>query len=485
MISFELRTVLAFLTAFFATLFVLPKITHIAYRIGLVDHPNERKVHKTPRPLVGGIGMIISATFSALIFIPITGLRGYFLGLSLLLLIGFFDDFKEIGHRQKFLAQVVATALLIYFSKVSLASFGDLFGFGNIDLSGSRLIVWAVTVFCVVGVVNAVNMIDGLDGLAGGLSFLAFITFAIHASLIGNQNLMLLNLVLAGAVLGFLNFNWSPSTLFMGDAGSLCLGFSLAFMSLALTQGEGDKVSPVVPLLILAVPITDTVVVMVKRLIRCESPFKPDKYHLHHIFLRYGMGRVGAVKVILFLSGSLCLLSLLGPVKRLPDYSLFLIYIAYFFVYILSSFYIIWIFRYGRIFREKKDDFIGGNRLLGPIARRLHFFHLFRKSPRYNVNLEVECYERERGLRFPGIALNISTDGLMASIDTLDRLYENMIIKIIFPQESGAYLMELPVEHLWMHEHEGQFCHGFRFHTFDGNQQQLIFKFLVEYKKGY
>ncbi|MDP3480496.1 MAG: PilZ domain-containing protein [Desulfoprunum sp.] len=119
------------------------------------------------------------------------------------------------------------------------------------------------------------------------------------------------------------------------------------------------------------------------------------------------------------------------------------------------------------------------------MARRLHFFHFFRKSPRYSVNLEVECYERERGLRFPGTALNISTDGLMANIATLDRLYENMIIKIIFPQESGAHLMELPVEHLWMHEYEGQFCHGFRFHTFDGNQQQLIFKFLVEYKKGY
>lgn len=485
MISFELRTILVFLSAFFSTLFVLPKIANIAYRIGLVDHPNERKVHKTPRPLVGGLGMMISATFSSLVFIPISGLRGYFLGVSVLFLVGFFDDFKEIGHRQKFLAQIIATAMLIYFSKVSLESFGDLFGIGDLELSGSRLAVWAVTVFCVVGVINALNMIDGLDGLAGGVSFLAFLSFAGHSSLIGNQNLMLLNLALAGATLGFLKFNWNPSILFMGDAGSLCLGFSLAFMSLAVTQGDGVKVSPVVPLLILAVPITDTVSVMLKRIVRGESPFKPDQYHMHHIFLRYGMGRVAVVKIILFVSAILCLLSFLGPVLQLPDYALFLIYIIYFIIYVLSSVYIIWIFRQGKLFREKKESFIEKNRLFGIIARRLHVLHLFRKSPRYNVHLEVECCERERGLCFQGTALNISTGGLMANIDSLDRLYENMIVKIIFPLDSGAHSMELPAEHLWMHDHDGKNYHGFRFVTFDGNQRQLIFKFLVEYKRGY
>lgn len=485
MISFELRTILAFLTAFFATLFVLPKIANIAYRIGLVDHPNERKVHKTPRPLVGGIGIMISATFSSLIFIPLSGLRGYFLGVSVLLLVGFFDDFKEIGHRQKFLAQILATALLINFSKVGLESFGDLFGLGDLDLSGSRLVVWAVTVFCVVGVINAINMIDGLDGLAGGVSFLAFLSFAVHASLIGNQPLMLLNLALAGATLAFLKFNWTPASLFMGDAGSLCLGFSLAFMSLALTQGEGATLSPVVPLLILAVPITDTVAVMLKRIVRGESPFKPDQYHMHHIFLRYGMGRVSVVKAILFISALLCALSLLGPIFQLADYSLFLIYLAYFTVYVLSSIYIVWIFRQGDMFKQKKDSFLEKSQIFGRLARRFHLLHLFRKNPRYTVHLDIECRERERGMRFEGVALNISTGGLMASIDGLDRLYETMIIKIIFPLDSGAHSMELPAEHLWMHDHEGKFYHGFRFLAFDGRQQQLIFKFLVEYKKEY
>lgn len=484
MISFELRTILVFLAAFFATLFVLPKLANIAHRIGLVDHPNERKVHKTPRPLVGGIGMMISATFSALVLIPISGLRGYFLGVALLLLIGFFDDFREIGHRQKFVAQIIATALLIYFSKVSLTSFGDLVGLGVIDISGSNLLAWSVTVFCVVGVINAINMIDGLDGLAGGISFLAFLTFAIHASLIENHNLMLLNLALAGAVLGFLNYNWSPSILFMGDAGSLCLGFSLAFMSLAVTQGGGETVSPVVPLLILAVPITDTVIVMIKRVARGESPFKPDKYHLHHIFLRYGMGRVGAVKVILCLSGILCILSLLGPIKKISDYNLFLIYLVYAFTYVLSSLYIVLVFRHGGKIKEGKRQPNRGIEFLESVAERFHLFHIFRKSHRYDVHLQVECCAREVGRIFRGTALNISTDGLMACITDLDRIYENMLVKIIFPLDSDAHSIELPAEHLWLHERDGQLYHGFRFHGFDGQQKQVIFKFLVEYKKS-
>jgi len=225
----EIRVILTFLVAFFSALFVLPQLSHIANRIGLVDMPNQRKMHKAPRPLVGGLGIVISATFSSLVFVPLVGMRGYFSGLSVLLIIGFLDDFQELGHRKKFLAQIVATTLLIYLSKVSLANFGNLFGFGAIVVPDISLLTWAVTVFCVVGVTNAVNMIDGIDGLAGGVTFIAFLTFSVLSSLSGNSTLLLLNLALAGAVLGFLKYNWAPSVLFMGDAGSLCLGYPLFY----------------------------------------------------------------------------------------------------------------------------------------------------------------------------------------------------------------------------------------------------------------
>ena len=346
MLNLEIRIFLVFLVALFSSMLVLPKLARIAKVIGLLDKPSEkRKIHKIPRPLVGGIGMVISATFCSLIFIPIAGLRGYFLGLSILLFVGFLDDFKEMGHKQKFLAQILASLLLIYFSKVSLVSFGDLCGLGPIILPDISWLIWGVTIFCVVGVINAINLVDGLDGLAGGISFVAFIIFAIHASIGGDETLMLLNLALAGAVLGFLRFNWYPSTMFMGDAGSLCLGFSLAFMALALTQGSNAHVSPVVPLLILAVPITDTITVMGKRILRGQNPFKADRYHLHHIFMRLGMGRVLAVKVILGVTTLLSLTSLLGPLYKLSDASLFAVFLVYFIVYVISSFFIIRLMR--------------------------------------------------------------------------------------------------------------------------------------------
>lgn len=102
-------------------------------------------------------------------------MRGYFIGLAILLLVGFLDDFKEISHRQKFMAQIIATGALIYFSRIVLVTFGDLLGMGALNVPGGNIVAWLVTIFCVVGVTNAVNLVDGLDGLAGGLSFVAIL----------------------------------------------------------------------------------------------------------------------------------------------------------------------------------------------------------------------------------------------------------------------------------------------------------------------
>jgi UDP-GlcNAc:undecaprenyl-phosphate GlcNAc-1-phosphate transferase len=187
MMTIEIRVIATFLAAFFAAMFVLPNLSLFAEKIGLVDVPNERKVHTVPRPLVGGIGIVIAATFSSLVFVPSLGLDGYFSGMILLLLVGFMDDLQDLGHRKKFMAQIVATTLLICLSKIHLSDFGNLLGWGEIIVPDNGLLVWGVTVFCVVGVTNAVNMIDGLDGLAGSISFVSFLTFAVLSSLTGNK----------------------------------------------------------------------------------------------------------------------------------------------------------------------------------------------------------------------------------------------------------------------------------------------------------
>jgi UDP-GlcNAc:undecaprenyl-phosphate/decaprenyl-phosphate GlcNAc-1-phosphate transferase len=485
MVNSEIRTILVFLVALFSAMYVLPKLARIAEVIGLVDRPAEkRKLHKIPRPLVGGIGMIIAATFSSLILIPISGLRGYFLGLSVLLLVGFFDDFKELGHRQKFIAQIGATVLMIYFSNVSLVTFGDLLGFGKINIPNIPWIIYAVTIFCVVGVINAINLIDGLDGLAGGITFIAFITFAIHASLAGEQTLLLLNMALAGAVLGFLRYNWYPASMFMGDAGSLCLGFSVAFMALVLTQKIDTHVSPVSALLILAVPITDTLTVMGKRILRGQSPFKADQYHLHHIFMRYGMGRALAVKVILVISAVLSGISLLGPIFKLPDWTMFAAFSLYLSIYVISSFCIIYMLRFSLKFQKmsgKSHDNL--DRISQFMTGKPGFFQIFRKSPRYNVDLDFICQARDRDLFFEGKLLNISSDGFMASIPQLDCLLNRVVAKITFPLDADSHSIELPAEHIWFAEHGDKYYHGFRFYHFDGEQEQVVFKFLVKFKK--
>lgn len=483
MITFEIRLILVFLTAFFAALFVLPKIAHIAQRIGLVDHPGKRKIHKDPKPLVGGIGMTIAATFSALVFIPIAGLRGFFLGLALLLLVGFLDDFREIGHNQKFLAQIAATTVMMYFSKTALLSFGDLLGIGPIDIPQINWMIWCVTIFCVVGVINAVNMIDGLDGLAGGLSFIAFLMFAVHASFAGEHTLMFLNLALAGAILGFLRFNWHPASLFMGDAGSLCLGFALAFMSLALTQGDEANVRPVVALLVLAVPITDTITVMLKRIVRGESPFKADRYHLHHIILRYGMSRTGAVRLILGLSILLSGCSLFSPVYNVPDFWLFLIFSVYFLLYLVTSLHF---GSFMRLSLKVKDKMSGGlvGRSIKPILKGMDLFRVFRKSHRYDVGLACTCYVEGDEKSYKGTVLDISSGGFMACFSNFKGRDAKMVVKMKFPSLNGYYSIKAPVMNIWQMGTEGEYFCGFKFLDFDGMQDHVVFQLLVKYDKN-
>ncbi len=479
MVTFEIRIILVFLVSFFSVIFILPKIANIAKRIGLLDQPNGRKVHTHPRPLVGGIGMVIAVTFTSFAFIPINGLRGYFLGLVLLLFVGFLDDFKEIGHRQKFLAQIVATGAMIFFSKVALVTFGDLLGVGVLDIPGGNAVVWLVTIFCVVGVINAVNLIDGLDGLAGGLSFVAFIFFAIHSSFADNQVLMLLNLALAGAVLGFLNFNWYPSVLFMGDAGSLGLGFSLSFMALALTQGSGAMMSPVAALLILAVPITDTIIVMFKRVMHRQSPFRPDKYHLHHIFLRYGMGRASAVRVILAISILLGGISLLEPAYGLSEPWMFFLYLVYFTIYLVASFCIIGFFRYSLKLRKKRQHLVGADLVLRLVFGSFDIFKIFRKSRRYSVKLMMGCFTEESTVN-PGEILNISQTGCMAKMNEIDTKINTMTLRLDLPAEITPFKFEVQAEHLWTSEHDGEHYHGFRFKDISPPKIEILTRYLEQ-----
>lgn len=332
-----LTELLIFLIPFAVTMFILPRFASIASELGLVDHPTRRKVHTVAKPLVGGLGMSLGVAFGCLLFLPLTNMRGYYAGAILLVVIGFFDDFREVNHRMKFIAQIVSAILVIYFSNVSLHTFGDLLHIRPLNFPALAV---PMTVIGFVGVINAINMIDGVDGLAGGISLIAFISFGYLAYLDNHRDIMLLSIALSGGLVAFMRYNWHPSQLFMGDSGSLFLGFSAAFVSVALTQEPNSAARPVAPLLVLAVPIVDTLTVMTKRLMKGKSPFYPDKTHLHHVLLKFGFSKRQAVAIMLCMSAAFASVALAGTLLDIPEYYLFFLFLSYFVMYFISSFFI-------------------------------------------------------------------------------------------------------------------------------------------------
>jgi UDP-GlcNAc:undecaprenyl-phosphate GlcNAc-1-phosphate transferase len=328
---------LAFVAALSVTMFLLPKLSRIASRFGLIDHPSRRKVHKTAKPLVGGIGMASAFCFSSILFIPLTHMTGFYSGMIMLVIVGFLDDQRDLNHRWKFVAQMLAAILIIFFSKTVLHTFGNLLSLGPINLDRYAI---PVTIFCIVGVINAFNMIDGLDGLAAGIALLAFVSFAIISAMDNQIKILLLSVAMTGALLGFLKYNWHPAQLFMGDAGSFLLGCTAAFVSIAISQQAQSIVQPVIPLLILAVPIVDTVTVMVTRIMKGKSPFRADKNHFHHFLLRLGLSKERSVAIILLLSAFFSSVAVFGTILRIPEHYLFAVFLGYFFLYFGSSFYI-------------------------------------------------------------------------------------------------------------------------------------------------
>jgi UDP-GlcNAc:undecaprenyl-phosphate/decaprenyl-phosphate GlcNAc-1-phosphate transferase len=307
-----------------------------AAKLKLLDMPdNNRKVHSVAKPLVGGLGIIAGVLVAVVLFFPVAKYISLIISILMILIVGVIDDRFDISFKWRFVVQITATVVtMIYFPGMHLLSFGNLFGFGVIT---TGILVIPVTIFCALGVINAINMIDGMDGLAGTTSLIAFISFAVLAWLNDMGSMMLLSLAFAGAIAAFLRYNWYPSRLFMGDAGSMTLGFVLAFFSVELSQKPHGIVSPVAALIVLAVPVTDTLTVMIKRVLAGKSPFEPDKSHFHHILRDMGFNHAGVVMVIMSISIVFSLFAVFATIMNLPDYLIFGVFVCWFVFYFVSS----------------------------------------------------------------------------------------------------------------------------------------------------
>jgi UDP-GlcNAc:undecaprenyl-phosphate GlcNAc-1-phosphate transferase len=280
-------------------------LARLAPRLGLTDAPGPRKVHSTPIPRVGGIAMAIGIFIPLLFTQSLIGpLAGFIAGALTLLVFGIWDDRATLGYRAKFAGQVIAVLLCMWLGDVRIESWT-----GDQRLPLPPMFGEVLTFLFLVGVTNAVNLSDGLDGLAGGMALLCLCAIALLAAISGNVPVVAVALIECGAILGFLRFNTHPAQIFMGDSGSQLLGFSIGVLSILATQGESTSVSAALPLLLLGLPILDTLSVMVQRIRAGRSPFSPDRNHLHHKLLALSFTHAEAVALVYLLQVMLFLVA--------------------------------------------------------------------------------------------------------------------------------------------------------------------------------
>jgi UDP-GlcNAc:undecaprenyl-phosphate GlcNAc-1-phosphate transferase len=249
--------------------------------------------------------------------------------------VGLWDDVVEISARLKFAIQIIASAIMIWGAGIELRTVGDLIGMRPIGL---WIFVVPMTIFAIVGVVNAVNMMDGLDGLAGCIAFTAFAWYAIIAGQSGLEVQFKTALIFCSAIAGFLLFNlrfpWQPrARVFLGDAGSLMLGFALGWFAIDLTQGPGRQFPPIAALWVLLLPLADCVSVMTRRIMRGSSPFLADSHHIHHYLLARGLSHGQTLGVLVACSTLFGAIGYFGWRLGLPDYYLFWPFFLGFFAY--------------------------------------------------------------------------------------------------------------------------------------------------------
>ncbi|MCM2327039.1 MAG: undecaprenyl/decaprenyl-phosphate alpha-N-acetylglucosaminyl 1-phosphate transferase [Lysobacter sp.] len=303
--------------------------------LGLVDHPGGRKDHKGSVPVVGGIALVVTL-LCAVFCLDRSPVPPSFLGaVAILVIVSVWDDWKELHHVPRFLAQIVAVLVMVYGAGVELRSVGDLLGWRTIGLS---VLSVPLTVFAVVGVINAVNMIDGMDGLAGSTSLVALAWFGVAASLSGLPEQAGLAWLLCGGLAGFLLLNlrlpWQPrARVFLGDAGSTLLGFALAWLAIDLSQGHGRTMPPIAALWVVLLPLADTVSLMTRRRSRGKSPFKPDREHIHHFLLAHGFSVSGALGVLVAASFVFGAVGVVGWRLGVPEPALFWVFFFSFFAY--------------------------------------------------------------------------------------------------------------------------------------------------------
>ena len=295
--SVVLTSALAFGAALVISFALTPVVKSFAYKIGAIDVPKDnRRMHKTPIPRVGGLAIFLGFIVSVLIFGRIdSDIRAILLGSVVIVLLGIVDDVVALKPSTKFLGQIIA-ALIPIMANVRISLLTNPFN-GDSFIRLGWLSV-PITLLWIVGMTNAVNFIDGLDGLACGVSSIASLTVFTIALMVSEPYVAIIMAALSGACFGFLPYNLNPAQIFMGDTGSMFLGYVLATMSITGLFKLYAIISFIVPFMILGLPIFDTGFAIVRRLLKGQSPLKADRGHIHHRLVDMGFDQKQSVAIL-------------------------------------------------------------------------------------------------------------------------------------------------------------------------------------------
>ncbi len=318
-------------------------LRYLGLKIGLVDQPNERKQHLGSVPLTGGISTFITITVSFIFLLPLNADLLIYLFCSLaLVLVGIFDDLYDLSFYWRLLIQITLTLCIFFLSGMGIVNLGNILGIGDIRLDTLFSII--ISILAVLGSINAFNMVDGIDGLLGALASVSLGAIGI-LFFYGNQDaLWVMCFIFLVAIFPYilmnLGFFGGSKKVFMGDAGSMFIGFTIVWLLIKGTQeGKSSAFSSVTALWFLAIPLMDMAAVMIRRVKNGASPFKPDREHLHHLFLAMGFSQHQTLFIIFVSSMTFAIIGVWSDFSDVRESIMFVIFLSGFVVYFLTKEY--------------------------------------------------------------------------------------------------------------------------------------------------
>jgi UDP-N-acetylmuramyl pentapeptide phosphotransferase/UDP-N-acetylglucosamine-1-phosphate transferase len=301
------QTLASLITSFILTFLVTPLVIGFFKKKNIMDKPGGRKIHTGDTPSMGGIAIFMGMIIALLIWMPLPGLQRFkfFYGaMGIMFIVGLRDDLVPVRPIVKLAAQLLSSCMVIFLMDIKLNSLYSIFTITDLPY----LVSFFISLSTLIVITNSYNLIDGLDGLASSIGIIAFFFFGIYFFLVGQTYYSMVCFAFIGTLIAFLNFNWEPSRIFMGDTGALLIGFALAVVTIKfidynhyLPDETPFKLtsSVAVGISVIIIPLFDTLRVFISRAMKKKSPFSPDKTHLHHILMRLGFSHSGTTLIMI------------------------------------------------------------------------------------------------------------------------------------------------------------------------------------------